>query len=96
MWNGRWSGLDKCAGADRPGGADDEVLKTPKKLDRPDTAEVEIVIKESFSKLWTEVGEEEAKEDVDLVLREMRARRYYEVGHRAVLETASKINLKSG
>jgi len=53
-------------------------LKPPNKLDLPDKAEVEISIKESFSKLLEEVGEEEAKEDVDQVLQEMRTRNYYE------------------
>jgi len=57
---------------------EDEVLKPLKKLDLPDKAEVKIIIRESFSKLLDEVGEEEAKEDVDLVLKEMRARNYYE------------------
>ncbi len=61
-----------------PGGAEGEVLKPPNKLDLPDKAEVEIVIRESFSKLLEEVGEEEAKEDVDQVLVEMRTRNYYE------------------
>lgn len=51
-------------------------MKTQKKLDLPDEAEVEIVIKEGFSKLLSVVGEVEAKEDVDLILRVMRARRY--------------------
>ena len=57
---------------------EDEVLKPLKKLDLPDKAEVKIIIKESFSKLLEEVGEAEAKEDVDQVLKEMRARDYYE------------------
>ena len=57
---------------------EDEVLKPLKKLDLPDKAEVKIIIRESFSKLLDEVGEEEAKEDVDLVLKDMRARNYYE------------------
>ena len=56
---------------------EDEVLKPLKKLDLPDKAEVKIIIRESFSKLLDEVGEEEAKEDVDLVLKEMRARKSY-------------------
>lgn len=52
-------------------------MKPPNKLDLPDKAEVEIVIKECFSKLLEEVGEEEAKEDVDQVLVKMRTRNYY-------------------
>jgi hypothetical protein len=78
LWNGRWSGLGKGAGADLPGGAGGEVLRSPKKLDLCDKNEVEIVIRESFSKLLEEVGAVEAKEDVDLVLQEMRTRNYYE------------------
>lgn len=57
---------------------EDEVLKPLKKLDLPDKAEVKIIIKESFSKLLEEAGQAEAKEDVDQVLKEMRARGYYE------------------
>lgn len=57
---------------------EDEVLKPLKKLDLPDKAEVKIIIKESFSRLLEEVGEAEAKEDVDQVLKEMRARDHYE------------------
>lgn len=53
-------------------------MKPPKKPDLPDKGEVEIIIKERFSKLLDDLGEQEAKEEVDQVLREMRARNYYE------------------
>ena len=53
-------------------------MRSPKKLGLCDKNEVEIVIRESFSKLLEEVGAVEAKEDVDLVLQEMRTRNYYE------------------
>jgi hypothetical protein len=39
---------------------------------------VRITISRSFSKLLDEVGEIEAKEDVDKVLENMRARDHYE------------------
>lgn len=64
---------------------EDEVLKPLKKLDLPDKAEVKIIIKESFSRLLEEVGEAEAKEDVDQVLKEMRAGITM---NRAVLDTS--------
>ncbi|MCW3134399.1 MAG: antitoxin family protein [Methanophagales archaeon] len=54
------------------------VLKPIEKLDLPEKAKVRITISGSFSKLLDEVGEIEAKEDVDKVLENMRARDYYE------------------
>jgi len=39
---------------------------------------VSITIHESFSDLLEELGEPEAREDVDAVLKDMRKRRYYD------------------
>ncbi len=52
-------------------------LKPMKKLDLPEKAKVRITISGNFSKLLDEVGEIEAKEDIDQVLENMRARNYY-------------------
>ncbi|AGK62235.1 hypothetical protein Asulf_02283 [Archaeoglobus sulfaticallidus PM70-1] len=54
------------------------VLKLMKKLDLPEKTEVSVIIKGSFSKLLDELGEIEAKEDVNTVLEEMRVKSYYE------------------
>lgn len=56
---------------------EDGVLKPFEKLDLPEKAKVRVTIKGSFSKLLEEVGEIEAKEDVDKVLESVRARNYY-------------------
>ena len=56
---------------------EDGVLKPIEKLDLPERIKVRIVIKGSFSKLLDEVGEIEAKEDIDKVLENMRERNYY-------------------
>jgi predicted DNA-binding antitoxin AbrB/MazE fold protein len=56
---------------------EDGVLKPFEKLDLPEKAKVRVTIKGSFSKLLEEVGEIEAKEDVDKVLEGVRARNYY-------------------
>jgi predicted DNA-binding antitoxin AbrB/MazE fold protein len=56
---------------------EDGVLKPIEKLDLPERIKVRIVIKGSFSKLLDEVGEIEAKEDLDAVLENMRERNYY-------------------
>jgi predicted DNA-binding antitoxin AbrB/MazE fold protein len=53
------------------------VLKPMKKLDLPERTEVKITIKGSFSKLLDEVGEIEAKENIDTVFKNMRTRDYY-------------------
>ncbi len=55
---------------------EDDVLKPLGDLDLPDKALVSITIHESFSDLLDELGEPEAKEDVEAVLNEMRKRRY--------------------
>lgn len=53
------------------------VLKPFEKLDLPEKAKVRVTIKGSFSKLLDELGEIEAKEDIDKILENMRARNYY-------------------
>jgi len=55
----------------------DGVLKPIEKLNLPEKAKVRITISGNFSKLLDEVGEIEAKEDIDQVLENMRARNYY-------------------
>ncbi|OFV67267.1 MAG: protein belonging to Uncharacterized protein family UPF0165 [Candidatus Syntrophoarchaeum caldarius] len=57
---------------------EDNVLKPLEKLDLPEKTEVRITIKGSFSKLLDELGELEAKVDIDKVLEDMRIRNYYE------------------
>ena len=54
------------------------VLKPVEKLDLPEKTKVSLVIKKSFSKLLDEVGEIEAKKNVDKVLEKIKARNYYE------------------
>jgi len=56
---------------------EDGVLKPLKKLDLPERTEVRVIIMGSFSKLIEELGEIEAKEDIDEVLGRMRNRNYY-------------------
>ena len=46
-------------------------------MNLPEKAKVRITISGNFSKLLDEVGEIEAKEDIDQVLENMRARSYY-------------------
>ncbi len=48
------------------------------KLDLPEKAKVKLTISRNFSRLLDEVGEIEAKEDIDKILEDMRARDYYE------------------
>ena len=54
------------------------MLKPIGELDLPNRARVSITIQESFSDLLDELGEPEAREDVDAVLKETRSRRYYD------------------
>ena len=54
-----------------------EVLKPLQKLNLPEKAKVRITIKGSFSELLDELGEVEAKEDINKVLDGMRMRNYY-------------------
>ena len=51
---------------------ENNVLKPIGELDLPNKARVSITIQESFSDLLDELGEPEAKEDVDAILKEMR------------------------
>ncbi len=55
----------------------DEVLKPLQKLNLPEKTKVRITIKGSFSELLDELGEMEAKEDINKVLEGMRMRNYY-------------------
>ncbi len=57
---------------------ENNVLRPIGELDLPDKARVSITIQESFSDLLDELGEPEAREDVDAVLKETRSRRYYD------------------
>ena len=47
------------------------------KMDLPERTEVRVIIRGSFSKLIEELGEIEAKEDIDEVLGRMSNRNYY-------------------
>jgi predicted DNA-binding antitoxin AbrB/MazE fold protein len=53
------------------------VLKPLKKLDFKEKTQVRITIRKSFYKLLSELGEIEAKEDIDRVLENMRVKKYY-------------------
>ena len=57
---------------------ENNVLKPIGELDLPNKTWVSITIQESFSDLLDELGEPEAREDVDAVLKETRSRRYYD------------------
>ena len=57
---------------------ENNVLKPLGDLDLPNKALVSITIQESFSDILDELGEPEAGEDIDAVLRETRTRRYYD------------------
>jgi predicted DNA-binding antitoxin AbrB/MazE fold protein len=57
---------------------ENNVLRPLGELDLPDNARVSITIQESFSDLLDELGEPEAREDIDAVLKETRSRRYYD------------------
>ena len=46
-------------------------------MDLPERTEMRVIIGGSFSKLIEELGEIEAKEDIDEVLGRMRNRNYY-------------------
>ena len=51
---------------------ENNVLKPIGELDLPNKTRVSITIQESFSDLLDELGEPEAREDVDAVLKEKR------------------------
>jgi predicted DNA-binding antitoxin AbrB/MazE fold protein len=57
---------------------ENNVLKPLGNLNLPNNARVSITIQESFSDLLDELGEPEAREDIDAVLKETRTRRYYD------------------
>jgi predicted DNA-binding antitoxin AbrB/MazE fold protein len=57
---------------------ENNVLKPLGDLNLPNNARVSITIHESFSDLLGELGEPEAREDIDAVLKETRTRRYYD------------------
>ena len=57
---------------------ENNVLKPLGDLNLPDKARVSITIHESFSDLLDELGEPEAREDIDTVLKEMRTKKYYD------------------
>ncbi len=57
---------------------ENNVLKPIGDLNLPNRALVSITIHESFSDLLDVLGEPEAREDIDAVLKETRTRRYYD------------------
>lgn len=57
---------------------ENKVFKPLNDLNLPDKAEVRLTIRRRFSDLLDELGEPEAKEDIDSVLRSTRERSYYE------------------
>jgi predicted DNA-binding antitoxin AbrB/MazE fold protein len=57
---------------------ENNVLKPLGDLDLPNKTRVSITIQESFSDILDELGEPEAREDIDSVLKETRTRRYYD------------------
>ena len=57
---------------------ENEVIKPLKDLSLLDKSEDRLTAKRSFSDLLDELGEPEAKEDIDSVLGSMRERSYYE------------------
>ena len=57
---------------------ENNVLRPLCDLDIPNKALVSITVHESFSDLLQDLGEPEAKEDIDAVLKDIRKRRYYD------------------
>lgn len=57
---------------------EDKVFKPLRDLSLPDRAEVRLTVKRNFSDFLDELGELEANEDIDSVLRSMRRRSYDE------------------
>lgn len=51
---------------------ENNVLRPLGELDLPDNTRVSITIQESFGDLLDELGEPEAREDIDAVLKKMR------------------------
>ena len=58
------------------------------KMDLPERTEVRVIIRGSFSKLIEELGEIEAKEDINGVLGRMRNRNY-----KGVLDASPSLNM---
>jgi predicted DNA-binding antitoxin AbrB/MazE fold protein len=54
-----------------------EVLKPLQKLDLPENVEVRLTIEKTFAGLLDELGEIEAKEDIDSVISDLKRRTYY-------------------
>ncbi|MGB7544059.1 MAG: antitoxin family protein [Methanothrix sp.] len=57
---------------------ENNVLRPLCDLDIPNKALVSITVHESFSDLLQDLGEPEAREDIDAVLKDIRKRRYYD------------------
>jgi len=57
---------------------ENNVLRPLCDLDIPYKALVSITVHESFSDLLQDLGEPEAREDIDAVLKDIRKRRYYD------------------
>ena len=57
---------------------ENNVLRPLCDLDIPNKALVSITVHESFSDLIQDLGEPEASEDIDAVLKDIRKRRYYD------------------
>ena len=57
---------------------ENNVLRPLGDLDIPNKALVSITVHESFSDLLQDLGEPEAREDIDVVLQDIRKRRYYD------------------
>jgi len=57
---------------------ENNVLRPLGDLDIPNKALVSITVHESFSDLLQDLGEPEAREDIDAVLKDIRKRRYYD------------------
>lgn len=54
-----------------------DVLKPLRKLDLKEKTRVRITIRESFYKLLQELGEVEARENIDNVMENIRTKKYY-------------------
>jgi predicted DNA-binding antitoxin AbrB/MazE fold protein len=57
---------------------ENNVLRPLCDLDIPNKALVSITVHESFSDILQDLGEPEAREDIDAVLKDIRKRRYYD------------------
>jgi len=53
-------------------------LKPLTKLDLPEETKVHTTVRESFSEIFDELGEMEARKDINKVLADMKTRDYYE------------------